>query len=209
MSTAARKTKEQPESSRLRILKAAAEVAAERGYEGTTIARICERSGLPVSSVYWFYADKDELLAEVVAHSFNEWIGDQPAWAPAPPGAQVGESLRQILNQSVRSLPSTPEFLRIGHMLALEHRETEPAGRALFLRVRARVHADLGTWFRLTLDPQLVSATPDLPDHLALLIIILTDGLFLAHQIADVWDPDAFVDLIVITVENAIAVAGS
>ena len=78
---------------RLRILKAAAQVAAERGYEGTTIARICERSGLPVSSVYWFYTDKDELLAEVVAHSFNEWIGDQPAWDPAPAGAPVGESL--------------------------------------------------------------------------------------------------------------------
>lgn len=209
MSPAGRKPREQPESSRLRILKAAAQVAAERGYEGTTIARICERSGLPVSSVYWFYTDKDELLAEVVAHSFNEWIGDQPAWDPAPAGAPVGESLRKILNQSVRSLPSTPEFLRIGHMLALEHRDSEPAGRVLFLQVRQRVHSDLSTWFRQSLDPHLVAGNPSLPDRLALLIIILTDGLFLAHQIADIWDPDAFVDLIVITVENAIAVAGS
>lgn len=209
MSPAGRRPREQPESSRLRILKAAAQVAAERGYEGTTIARICERSGLPVSSVYWFYKDKDELLAEVVAHSFNEWIGDQPAWDPSPPGVPIGEGLRRILNQSVRSLPSAPEFLRTGHMLALEHRETEPAGRVLFLQVRARVRADLSTWFRLSLDPRLVSDDPNLPDRLATLIIILTDGLFLAHQIADVWDPDAFVDLIVITVENAIAVAGS
>lgn len=209
MNPAERKPKQEPESSRVRILKAAAEVAAERGYEGTTIARICERSGLPVSSVYWFYTDKDELLAEVVAHSFNEWIGDQPPWDPMPAGAPVGEGLRRILNQSVRSLPSTPEFLRIGHMLTLERRETEPAGRALFLQVRARVHADLSRWFRLSLDPRLISENPGLPDHLALLIIILTDGLFLAHQIADIWDPDAFVDLIVITVENAITVAGS
>ena len=94
-------------------------------------------------------------------------------------------------------------------MLALEHRESEPAGRVLFLQVRERVHSDLSTWFRQSLDPHLVAGNPRLPDRLALLIIILTDGLFLAHQIADIWDPDAFVDLIVITVENAIAVAGS
>jgi AcrR family transcriptional regulator len=209
VSPAERKQREQPESSRLRILKAAAEVAAERGYEGTTISRICERSGLPVSSVYWFYKDKDELLAEVVAHSFTEWIGDQPTWDPAPAGTPIAESLRVILNRSVRSLPSTPEFLRTGHMLALEHRETEPAGRVLFLKVRERVRADLGNWFQQSLDPALTSRNPSLPDHLAMLIIILTDGLFLAHQIADIWAPDAFVDLIIVTVEEAIAVASS
>ena len=97
----------QPESSRLRILKAAAQIAAERGYEGTTISRICERSGLPVSSVYWFYKDKDELLAEVVAHSFTEWLADQPAWH-ATPDVPLGESLRLILTRSVRSLPDAP-----------------------------------------------------------------------------------------------------
>src|SRR3712207_7163102 len=45
--------------------RAAAEIAAEHGYAGTTIARITERSGLPASSVYWFFEDKDDLLAAV------------------------------------------------------------------------------------------------------------------------------------------------
>jgi AcrR family transcriptional regulator len=198
---------EQPESSRLRILKAAAQIAAECGYEGTTISRICQRSGLPVSSVYWFYKDKDELLAEVVNLSFNEWLADQPTWDKFPDGVTLSEGLHSILSRAVRSLPSTPEFLRIGHMLALEHRAVEPAGRVLFLQVRERVRLDLGRWFTASLDPQLIAKDPTLPENLATLIIVLTDGLFLAHQIADVWDPDAFVDLIVITVENAIAVA--
>ena len=100
-----------------------------------------------------------------------------------------------------------PEFLRIGHMLSMERRETEPAGRVLFLEVRERVRADLARWFTESLDPAVVTTHPDLPDHLAMLIIVLTDGLFLADQMADRWDPDVFVDLIVLIVENAVAVA--
>lgn len=197
----------EPESSRLRILTAAAEIAAERGYEGTTISRICQRSGLPVSSLYWFYKDKDELLAEVVNHSFRQWLAEQPTWTRFPPGVSLGEGLRTILARSVRSLPSTPEFLRIGHMLALERREIEPAGRTLFLSIRDEVRASLAAWFAESLDADLAAARPELPDRLATLIIALTDGLFLAHQIADSWDPEAFVDLIVIVVETAVDTA--
>lgn len=68
----------QPDVSRERILAAAAEIAAEAGYEGTTISKVTKRSGLPVSSVYWFFKDKDELLAEVVRHTFESWIAVQP-----------------------------------------------------------------------------------------------------------------------------------
>src|SRR6185312_12889685 len=44
--------------SRERILKATAAVAAERGYDGTTISEITRRSGLSASSVYWHFTDK-------------------------------------------------------------------------------------------------------------------------------------------------------
>ncbi|WP_166870718.1 MULTISPECIES: TetR/AcrR family transcriptional regulator [unclassified Salinibacterium] len=197
----------QPEESRLRILKAAAEIAAERGYEGTTISRICERSGLPASSLYWFFTDKDDLLAEVVRHSFREWNAEQPAWEPFPADISVGDGLRRLLHHSSRSLPSAPEFLRIGHMLALERRETEPVGRALFLQVREEVADALARWFAASIDADLIARQPALPHRLATLIIALTDGLFLAYQIADLWDPDTFVDLIVTVVETAIAEA--
>lgn len=197
------------ENSRLRILKAAAEVAAERGYEGTTISRICQRSGLPVSSVYWFYKDKDELLAEVVRHSFAQWIGEQPRWEPLPDGVSLLDGLRSILTRSLRSLPDAPEYLRIGHMLTLERREVEPAGRALFLDIRAEVQASITQWFVGGLDAGVVERHPDLPSHLADAIIVLSDGLFLADQIADIWDPDDFIDILVDVVGTAIAAASA
>lgn len=199
-------TVEDAEGSRLRIVAAAAEIAAESGYEGTTISKVTKRSGLPVSSVYWFFKDKDELLAEVVRLSFAAWRPQQPDWEPLPPGVSMGEGLRAVLNTSVLSLPAAPDFLRIGHLLTLEHREVEPAARQIFLEIRTAVEDDITAWFTHALGEK-AGRRPDLARNLARLVIAGTDGLFLAHQIHEVWDFEEFVDLLVGIVEAAAATA--
>src|SRR6478609_4813381 len=65
------------EASRSRILEAATEVAAERGYEGTSIALVSKKCGLPASSIYWHFKDKDDLIAAVIERSFGTWLS---AW---------------------------------------------------------------------------------------------------------------------------------
>ena len=59
------------EESRQKILDAATEIAASRGYDGTSIALVSKLSGLPASSIYWHFADKDELIAAVIERSFG------------------------------------------------------------------------------------------------------------------------------------------
>ena len=54
------------DESRQRILDAAAQIAGERGYDGTSVALVSERSGLPASSIYWHFESKDELIAAVI-----------------------------------------------------------------------------------------------------------------------------------------------
>uniref|UniRef100_UPI00131AF4CF TetR/AcrR family transcriptional regulator n=1 Tax=Streptomyces fulvoviolaceus TaxID=285535 RepID=UPI00131AF4CF len=49
--------------SRQRILDAAVEIAGERGYDGTSIAAVSAKCGLPASSIYWHFKDKDDLIA--------------------------------------------------------------------------------------------------------------------------------------------------
>lgn len=44
------------------LLDAAAEVCAERGFEGTTVARVAERIGVSPTAVYNHYADREDLL---------------------------------------------------------------------------------------------------------------------------------------------------
>ena len=73
----------QGQESRQRILDAALAIAAERGYDGTTVALVCERAGLPASSVYWQFRNKDELLAEALDHSYRAWRLAGPTWQPA------------------------------------------------------------------------------------------------------------------------------
>ncbi|MEU5879812.1 TetR/AcrR family transcriptional regulator [Spirillospora sp. NPDC047279] len=194
------------EVSRVRILRAAAEIASENGYEGTTISKVTKRSGLPASSVYWFFRDKDHLIAEVVRHSFEQWISSQPRWERDPRDERpLAEGLRAILSRSVRSLPGAPDFLRIGQMLLLESREVEPEARQYFLATRDEVTGSIAAWFTSYFDTGLRARRPELAMDLARIVLVSTDGLFFAHQIDDASDPDDFVDVVVAIVEQAIA----
>ena len=51
------------------ILKAAAEVIAERGVIGTRIADVAERAGTSAPGVLYWFASKDELLTEALQFS--------------------------------------------------------------------------------------------------------------------------------------------
>lgn len=171
------------EDSRARLLAAAADIAAERGYRGTTISRICERANLPVSSVYWFFTDKDELLAQVVQLSWDAWAASQPEWRPPKPDESRADALRHILRRAVRSLPDAPAFLRIGHMLALEQQATEVAARQAFLEIRLGIQARISEWFAAEIPASTLTRNPDLPGILANGLIAYTDGYFLGFQI--------------------------
>lgn len=192
------------ELSRQRILAAAAEIAAEVGYEGTTISRVTQRSGLPVSSVYWFFTDKDELMAEVVRHSFEGWLAVQPAWSQPLQGTSLAEGLTAVLQRSARGLAAASDFLRIGHMLTLQTRTTESAARTLFLDIRAGTEQTITDWFGANLPAAVLGRRPELSRDLARVVMAATDGLFLAQQIDDFWDPDEVVTLVVDIVTAAI-----
>jgi AcrR family transcriptional regulator len=184
------------EESRAKLLDAAAQVAAEQGYRGTTIKRVCSRAGLPVSSLYWFFDDKDHLLAEVVGHSWDEWQAGQPSWVPPDDPSTWPLQLRRILDGAVRSLVDAPSFLRIGIMLTLEGDDV--AARDRFLEIRRGILARIREWFEAVLPAAALASEPALPALLAQTVVAFTDGYFLGVQI-DGREPSVavFVDLVV------------
>lgn len=120
--------------SRLRILDATVEIAGERGYEGTSIAAVSAKCGLPASSIYWHFKDKDDLIAAVIERSFETWL-----MAVELPDEETGTPMERVAAMAAnvaKSLVDAPDFLRLGLMLALERRPTEPRGRTVFLQVR-------------------------------------------------------------------------
>lgn len=183
-----------PESrdGRTRLLRAAAEVAAASGYDGASVARICAEAGLPASSLYWHFSDKDDLLAAVVEHSYEEWYAEQPAWTPPAPGTPWAEDLRSHLASSLGSLVDRPIFLRLGYLLLLLRRDDPPAGRARFVEVRRRARRATGDWFAAA-SPAFVG----LEEPVAVALMALSDGLFFSNQLdVPAWDAPAFGDLV-------------
>ena len=54
---------------------AAAEVIAERGYEGATMAEIAARAGAQIGSLYRFFPNK-EVLADALIQRHGELLGE-------------------------------------------------------------------------------------------------------------------------------------
>lgn len=180
-----------PQRSSDRILAAAAELAKERGIHGATIAAVSQRSGLPASSIYWHFADKDELFAEVIRTDFARWLATVPQWN-TPEGTPLREALATILVPAVPSLRELPDFIRVGMQVILDQRQEYAAAREAFLGVRAQVLAMMTAW----LDRQ-IGATADPSDIEALtrMIIGFTDGFTVGAQIFEDIDSSEYVEL--------------
>lgn len=172
---AARRKRADGELSRERILDAATEIAAERGYEGTSIALVSKKCGLPASSIYWHFKDKDDLIAAVIERSFGSWLA---AWQ-FPAEGDAPDRMKGMAMQIAKALLDSPDFIRLGLMLALERRPVEARARAMFLQARAQAYSQL-------IDV-IGELTPDLTDaqarQLATYAMAGADGLFIAKEI--------------------------
>jgi AcrR family transcriptional regulator len=173
-----------------RILEAAAELAKTRGVAGATIAAVCRRSGLPVSSVYWHFEDKDALFAEVIRHSFAEWLVTVPRWE-AEDGTTLGQGVRNVIGASYRTLGMVPDFMRVGMQVLLEKGDTYAKTRRAFLDCRLQVRRMISAWVR-RVEP---SASADRADDIATLVVAFADGSAVGSQIYSDWDSEEYVDL--------------
>jgi AcrR family transcriptional regulator len=163
------------ELSRSRILDAATEIAAERGYEGTSIGAVSAKCGLPASSIYWHFKDKDDLIAAVIERSFESWL---QVWQ-LPEDVVARDRLMEVAVGTAKALVNSPDFLRLGLMLALERRPKEPRARAMFVQVRQQAFDALSTSIR-EMDLGLTEAQIG---QLATYAIAGADGLFIAKEI--------------------------
>lgn len=111
---------ERHDDTRQRLLEAAGEVFAEKGFRAATIREICGRAEANVAAVNYYFGDKQHLYVEVVRYA-HQGHGDRPLpqW---PPGTPPAEKLREFIRHT------------LGHMLS----DSGPAwGRRLMMREMA------------------------------------------------------------------------
>ncbi len=169
------------DASRERILEAAREIASERGYDGTSIALVSERSGLPASSIYWHFDDKDQLLAAVIERSFNHWLEAMGGRITPRGGETLEQRFVSLLRVTARALTNAPDFLRLGLMLSLERRPEEASARTLFLKVREQTLEQTVASYKSFFAGELDAAGIR---KLATLTMAAVDGLFIAREVS-------------------------
>ncbi len=168
-------------AARGKILDAAAEIASERGYEGTSISLVSKRSGFPASSIYWHFKNKDDLLAAVIERSFEAWLHAMSDLEVPGEDASLEEVVTHEAAQFSHAIEVSPDFLRLGLMLGLEHRPEDPTARKMFLKVRSQAFRNaVRNYGRLL--PELDKKALE---ELGSFTIALADGFFMSQQVAD------------------------
>ncbi len=81
-----------------KLLKAASEVFAEKGYRDTTVAEICQRARSNVAAVNYHFDSKDELYIAVLKNAFAEAMQVYPPDGGLPAEAPAEDRLRALVH---------------------------------------------------------------------------------------------------------------
>jgi len=95
-----------------RLLEAAGEVFADKGYRAATVAEICRKARANVAAVNYHFGSKKKLYAEAWRHEFRKSIGAHPPHGGVPPDAPVEERLRGRIRSVLQRIldPKSRDF---------------------------------------------------------------------------------------------------
>lgn len=80
---------------RERLLEAAGEIFAEKGFKGATVREIIDRASVNIAAVNYYFRDKERLYIEAVKHGACVEADEQLSWlADTPPDAKLADFIR-------------------------------------------------------------------------------------------------------------------
>ncbi|WP_168879345.1 TetR family transcriptional regulator C-terminal domain-containing protein [Rhizobium sp. P28RR-XV] len=99
------------ERNRRLILKAGIDVFSRKGFDGTRIAEIAEKSGLPKANVYYYFSSKEEIYTAIVAHLIESWDDAlKPITAESEPADAFRNYVRAKLEYTRRNAAESRLF---------------------------------------------------------------------------------------------------
>ena len=141
------------EAMRSRIALTAAALFAQNGYHATTLREVVEAANTSIGNLYFYFANKEALLAEVVELE----------------SAEVGA----VVDRAIESVPPGPESLAIAVYVAVQHSLASPAAwrfikilkEAPEARPLVLAHFVERTFRVFEARPELCAGRPDLAAH--------------------------------------------
>ena len=128
-------------ASRERLLDAAIDLIAERGYSASSVEALCRRAGVAKTALYWHFGSKEGLLAAAMEKVANAWIEEiQKSVYLARDPAQ---RLERAFEGMRRMVEARPQILRLLLAVANERAEVAPETRQRLRAVFQRAEAAL------------------------------------------------------------------
>jgi AcrR family transcriptional regulator len=163
-----------------RILGAAGEVFASRGYDGASLDQVAEAAGLTKGAVYSSFASKDELFFALVADRLDQRL------AIVADVEDPQRDLRQLFEDAEDDLAALFTTQRDWHLLFIEcwaRAVRDPGRRAEWARQRRAARAVIADFFERH-SAAVGDPLPAPAADLALVTMALSNGLAMEH-IAD------------------------
>jgi AcrR family transcriptional regulator len=156
------------------LLRAAAEVFAERGFKDASVDEIATRAGYSKGALYWHFAGKDELFFALMDASVD---------APTHEMTELLQSARVEQDMAPEGSRRFVEMLRgQRELLLLEHEYwsqavRDPELRARYARRRNRLRSGLGRALKVRLEHLGAPAPGIPPQQMATVVMALSAGL--------------------------------
>jgi len=105
-----------------RLLGAAVELFAEKGFDGTSVQEIVARAQVTKGAMYHYFRSKDDLLYEIYHGLISRQLADQERVLAgyADPASALREIIRDVVETTTAQLAQASVFSREMHKLAAE-----------------------------------------------------------------------------------------
>jgi AcrR family transcriptional regulator len=190
-----------------RVLEAAMEVFAERGYAGASTAEIAKRAGVAEGTVFKHYRTKKDLLLGVIAPMFARTVAprllDEVKVIVSAPHASFEDFLRALYQNRVAFVRKHARIVRIAMQEVPFHDEVRELAKKTLAH---NVLPDVLAMIRRFRDAGQIRADAD-----PMSVVRLIAGTFVAYTVSVVliaprgaWDDDAEIALMATTIARGL-----
>ena len=111
---------------KVKLIEAAGEVFAERGFRSATVREICSRAGTPLGAMNYHFRDKRGLYSAVLEHSIQAAVRKYPPMLGLRDGATPVERLRVFVHTFLLRL--SDKGVPAWHMKLMLQEMSDPSG---------------------------------------------------------------------------------